>query len=50
MKEVVTVKSLTAPPKSPGQPEHVTLVPVSEQAAHPVGHGRRETVVFTLEE
>jgi hypothetical protein len=50
VKEVVTVVSLTAPPKSTGQPEQVTLVPEREQAAHPVGQGRRETEVLTLDE
>jgi hypothetical protein len=44
------VTSLTAPPKSPGQAEQVTLVPAKEQAPQPVGHGRMETVVFTFDE
>lgn len=49
MKAVVIAASLTAPPKSPGHPEQVTLVPEREHAPHPVGHGKIETVVLTLE-
>lgn len=50
MNDVVTAASLTAPPKSEGQAEHVTFVPVSEHAPQPVGHAKIDTVVFTFEE
>lgn len=48
VKLVVTVISLIAPPKSPGQDEQVTLPELEAQAAHPVGHATKVTVVFTL--
>lgn len=47
-KLVVTRRSLTAPPASPGQAEQVTLAPTVAHAAQPVGHGFNATVVLTV--
>jgi hypothetical protein len=47
---VVTFTSLIDPPKSYGHEEQVTLVPVKEHVAHPVGHYFNVTVVFNFSE